>query len=153
MANVPGLRSPYDKVGRLIHFGRMLDKVRLHAAGKLPADYMKNLGESHPGFADGRVCRFLGIPYAEVVKRTLHGGTDEEIYAWAESRGKPRTDEECYIFNTFMAKRGWRDERTDGRNKHVAESGLTGKPIETMFDFIDYDEGRDPAKHRGWIAS
>jgi len=25
-------------VGRFVYFGRMLDKIRLHAAGRLPAD-------------------------------------------------------------------------------------------------------------------
>ena len=51
--NVPGLRSAYDQVGGIVHFGRMLDKIRLHAAGKLPADYRENLGI---GF-DGAVCK------------------------------------------------------------------------------------------------
>ena len=41
MPNIPGLRSCYDKVGRLIYFGRMLDKIRLHAAGQLPPDYAR----------------------------------------------------------------------------------------------------------------
>ena len=38
MPNVSGLRSPYNRVGRLVYFGRMLDKVRLQAAGRLPLD-------------------------------------------------------------------------------------------------------------------
>ncbi len=46
MPNVPGLRSCYDKVGRLIYFGRMLDKIRLHAAGQLPPAYDENLGDA-----------------------------------------------------------------------------------------------------------
>jgi hypothetical protein len=29
------LRSPPEKVGGLVHFGRMLDKIRLHARGEL----------------------------------------------------------------------------------------------------------------------
>lgn len=45
MAHVPGLRSPYAKVGRLVYFGRMLDKIRLYAAGQLPAEYVANLGD------------------------------------------------------------------------------------------------------------
>ena len=78
MAHVPGLRSPYVKVGRLVYFGRMLDKIRLHAAGKLPvADYAANLGK---GF-DGRCCNFLRVNYDELKARTLAGGTDEEILA------------------------------------------------------------------------
>jgi len=38
MPHVSGLRSCYAKVGRFVYFGRMLDKIRLHAAGRLPAD-------------------------------------------------------------------------------------------------------------------
>jgi len=44
MPAVPGLRSPYAKVARLVYFGRMLDKIRLHAGGQLPAEYVANLG-------------------------------------------------------------------------------------------------------------
>lgn len=39
---VPGIRSSYEKVGGIVYFGRMLDKIRLHAAGQLPDGY--NLG-------------------------------------------------------------------------------------------------------------
>ena len=30
-----GLRSPYEKVGGLFYFGRMVDKIRNHAKGEL----------------------------------------------------------------------------------------------------------------------
>ena len=33
----------------------------------------------------------------------------EMIRDWAEQHGKVHTDEECDIWNMFMAKRGWRD--------------------------------------------
>ena len=39
---VPGLRSPYDKVGDIVYFGRMLDTIRWQASGRLPDGY--NLG-------------------------------------------------------------------------------------------------------------
>src|SRR5512142_746966 len=55
MPHVPGLRSCYAKVGRLVYFGRMLDKIRVQAAGRLPAEYQPNLGA---GF-DRRCCGFL----------------------------------------------------------------------------------------------
>ena len=45
MPQIPGLRSCYAKVGRFIYFGRMLDKIRLHAAGKLPPEYVEKLGD------------------------------------------------------------------------------------------------------------
>src|ERR1700729_4124246 len=63
MPFVPGLRSPYAKVGRLVYFGRMLDKIRLHAAGRLPADYIENLGDKNPGVFDTRCCRFVRASY------------------------------------------------------------------------------------------
>ena len=85
MPHVPGLRSCYAKVGRLVYFGRMLDKIRLHAAGKLPAEYQKNLGDAQTFVLEGRCCRFLGIRYADLRERTLAGGTDEELLALHEA--------------------------------------------------------------------
>lgn len=153
MPAIPGLRSPYDKVGRLVYFGRMLDKIRLHARGELPADYVANLGDARgPFYFDARCCRFLGVTYAEVRERTLAGGTDDEILAWCHERGGARTDEECHIWNRFMMKLGWRDERSAALQERIAEYGLAGKnlPIETFFDLFEYDEGRDPAATRPW---
>ena len=144
---VPGLRSNYDKVGRLVYFGRMVDKIRLHAAGKLPADYQPNLGK---GF-DLRCCTLLGIDYAALVQRTLAGGTDEEILAWAHEQGGPRTDDQCLWWNGFMMKRGWRDDATPLLQKRIKEFGLEGKPIETMFDLNEFDEGRDPVASQAWL--
>jgi Domain of unknown function (DUF5069) len=151
MPSVPGLRSPYVKVGRLVYFARMLDKVRLHAAGKLPAEYQANLGETRPHLFDARCCRFLGVPYAELVARTRPGGTDEEILAWCEDRGAKRTDDECNAWNRFIMKIGWRDDRSAVLQERVREYGLTGITIETFFDLIDYDEGRDPVAAKPWL--
>jgi Domain of unknown function (DUF5069) len=153
MPHVPGLRSPYAKVGRLVYFGRMLDKIRLHAAGKLHPDYHSNLGDSKPGMFDTRCCQFLGVSHAELTRRALKGGSDEEILAWAEQKsGRGRTDDECVIWNGFMMKRGWRDDAasTERLRKRIADGGLAGKPIETFFDFIEFDEGRNPAAERPW---
>jgi hypothetical protein len=150
MPHVPGLRSVYAKVGRLVYFGRMLDKIRLHAAGQLPADYVDNLGDGKFLTLDGRCCRFLGVPYAPLRERTLAGGTDDEILAWVHARGIARTDEECHMFNRFLLKLGWRDERSAVLPQRILDSRLTGKPIETILDHIEYDEGRDPVADRAW---
>lgn len=150
MPHVPGLRSVYAKTGRMIYFGRMLDKIRLHAAGKLPPEYVANLGDGKPNQLDGRICRFLGIKYDELRDRTLAGGTEEEILAWAQARGTPRTDEECHIWNRFILKLGWRDERSSVLPERIKAAGLEGKPIETIADHIEYDEGRDPVATRAW---
>ena len=147
MPSVPGLRSPYVKVGRLVYFGRMLDKIRLHARAALPADYTANLGI---GF-DGRCCHFLRIAYDELKTRTLAGDLgDEALLAWAHERGGARTDEECETWNGFMMKRGWRDSGAEILAKRIRDSRLEAKPIQTMFDYLDFDEERDPVSRRAW---
>lgn len=147
MPHVSGLRSCYEKTGGLVYFGRMLDKIRLHAAGKLPADYHANIG----GGFDARCCSFLRVPHAELKERTLAGGTDEEILAWAFQRGGTRSEDECLIWSRFMSKIGWRDDRAPVLKQRIVEYGLTGKPIETFFDLNDYDEGRDPVGTQAWL--
>ncbi|MET0263606.1 MAG: gluconokinase, GntK/IdnK-type [Rariglobus sp.] len=146
MPHVPGLRSEYSLVGRLVHFGRMLDKIRLHAAGRLPADYQANLGT---GF-DGRTCSFLGIDYAALKTRVLAGGCDEEILAWTHEQGGPRSDEQCTIWNRFMMKSGWRDDRTPVLRERITSHGYEAAGLQTMFDFNDFDEGRNPVANRSW---
>ncbi|HEY1110755.1 MAG TPA: gluconokinase, GntK/IdnK-type [Opitutaceae bacterium] len=147
MPAVPGLRSPYAKVGRLVYFGRMLDKIRLHAAGALPADYVANLGK---GF-DGRCLSFLRITYEPLRERTLAGDlADAQLLAWAEAQGGVRSDEECEVWNGFMMKRGWRDPGAEVLARRIRESALEAKPITTMFDYLDFDEGRDSVAARAW---
>jgi hypothetical protein len=151
MPAVPGLRSPYEKVGRLVYFGRMLDKIRLHAAGKLPADYLPNFGDERPTLFDARCCRFLGIHHVDLVARTPQGGSDEEILAWAHERGTPRSDDDCATWNQFLMKLGWRDASSARLQTRVAEACLEGRGVETFFDLIEVDEGRDPTAARRWL--
>ena len=138
--NVPNLRSCHDTVGGIVYFGRMLDKIRLHAQGKLPADYHENLGK---GF-DGRCCSFLHVNYDGIVARVKQGGTDEEILRWCFAHGRKPTDEEIEIWNDYMRKRGWRDSSSKRLVERLKESGLSHRTdIETFFDYIDADEGRE----------
>ncbi|MBL9203328.1 MAG: DUF5069 domain-containing protein [Opitutaceae bacterium] len=147
MPSVPGLRSPYVKVGRLVYFGRMLDKIRLQAAGRLPEDYQANFGKAF----DLRCCNFLRVRHDELQARTLAGDLgDAQLLAWAEQQGGARTDEECEVWNGFMMKRGWRDPAAGILARRIAESALHAAPIMTMFDYLDFDEGRDPVTPRLW---
>ena len=78
------------------------------------------------------------------------GGTDEEVLAWAHARGTQRTDEECHVWNRFILKLGWRDERSSVLPQRILDAGLTDKPIETIVDHIEYDEGLDPVATKAW---
>jgi gluconokinase len=136
---VDNLRSPFTKTAGLFYFPRMLDKIRLYAAGSLPAEYHPNLGA---GF-DERCLNFLGIDYDSLKERVSGGGTDEEILEWAYAHGKSRTPEEIEVWNEFMRKRGWNDEATERLHSRLQEAGFADrKDVQTFFDFIDLDEER-----------
>jgi gluconokinase len=135
---IPGLRRSDERIGGVVFFGRTLDKIRLHAQGKLPADY--NLGT---GF-DARVCRFLGVEYPLLVQRVLEGGTDEQIFEWCMRNGRTPTDEEILFFNSFLAKRGWRDETSKELEQMKRALGFAHRTdIQTFFDFHRADEEQD----------
>jgi hypothetical protein len=72
--------TDYQETKGLIYFARMLDKIRLNAAGKLAPGYF--CGVEDPTFFDSRCTRFLGVNYDELARRTLEGGSDEEILEW-----------------------------------------------------------------------
>ena len=139
--DVEKLRSPYIQCGGIYYFPRMLDKIRLHAATQLPIDYQANLG----GGFDSRCLSFLWIDYAPLVERVKQGGTDEEILEWAFNQGRKPSEEEIEIWNDFMRKRGWKDEMSERLAQRKRESGIQDRDdIQTFFDYIDIDEGRDP---------
>ena len=145
MVQYSGLRSPYVKTGGLVCFARMLDKIRAEAKGELPQEYRANLGR---GF-DANCCHFLRVDYEKVVQRVKQGGSDEEILQWCYDQGRRPTDEDMYVWNEFMRKRGWNDEISEILKRRKKESGMAGRSeIETMFAYIDADEGRSVKSDR-----
>ena len=133
------VRSPKEKIGGLVYFGRMLDKIRAHARGELPEEYQPNLGK---GF-DSKCVDFLRIDYATLAERVKEGGSDEEILAWCFERGRKPNEREMHFWNEFMRKCGWNDEISETLIRRKKEGGLADRAdIETMFQFIDADEGR-----------
>jgi gluconokinase len=139
---IPGLRSPADQVKGIVYFGRMLDKIRLYSSGKLPEGWHAALGTTMKGSFDARCCRFLHFDYAVLEEETLKGGSDEQLLEWAFQQGRRPSEEEIEIWNAFMTKRGWRDAGTQRLNERLAEIGLPPGTVQTMFEFIDLDEGR-----------
>lgn len=140
MDKIP-LRSPFKKVEGFVYFARMLDKIRAQAKNVLPPDYQPNLGK---GF-DQQCVAFLRVDYNQLVERAKQGGTDEEILHWCFSVGRQPSEDEVYVWNEFMRKRGWNDEVSETLKRRKKEAGMAGRSeIETMFAFIDADEGRSP---------
>jgi len=136
------IRSPRDQVGGIFVFGRILDKIRLQAReGRLPDGYHLGLIPGSRTF-DDRVCRFLGVEFADLQGRVLAGGTDEEILEWCFQTGRRPDAEQVEIWNGFMMKRGWRDSASAGLVQQRAEAGLGSREdLVTFFDLMDAEEG------------
>ncbi|HVU17306.1 MAG TPA: DUF5069 domain-containing protein [Candidatus Didemnitutus sp.] len=136
---VPGLRRDTEMVGGIVYFGRMLDKIRLKAAGKLPADYFT--GTAVRTHFDSRCCRFLGIDYEELRVRVLARGTDEEVLAWCFERGNRPTEDQIEVWNEFMKKRGWRDAGSAGFAEAKKARGFGERDdIQTWFELHAAEE-------------
>ena len=134
-----GLRSPYDKVGGLLYFGRMLDKIRSHAKGELPLEYEVNLGK---GF-DEKCLTFLRVRYEAVIEYVNLGLTEGAILESCFGMGHRPTEGEIYMWNEFMRKRGWHDDLSEMLDSGKKKEGMLSRSeIQTMFQFMDADEGR-----------
>ena len=132
-------RSGYDKVGGIYYFARMLDKIRMHAKGELPADYHANLGKG----MDGRCAGYLHVDYAALAERVKAGASDEEAFAWCQSNGRKLSEIEILIWNGFTSKRGWKDEASPMLQEVKERSGFGArKDIETFFEYFEVDEKR-----------
>lgn len=137
--------SDHVKTRGVVYFARMVDKIRLHAAQKLPADYVSHLGFSDVTSFDARCCRFWGLDYQQVKARTLQGGTAEEIFDDLFAGRQPLNAEQVFVWNLFLLKRGWRDSGTPGVTAEKAAAGIPDRAdVQTYVDMHDIDEGRDP---------
>lgn len=147
MPRVEGLRSPYDKtVVGLHHLGRMLDKIRLKLAGKLPEDFARNYGLSVG--LDGQLCGFLNLKFEDVEARVREGGTDEEIMEWLFARGLRPNRTQAFVWNEHSRKLGWNDRITAYNAKIKQEAGWEHLTAVTSFDLIEQSEEREPPPMR-----
>lgn len=132
-------KSPGEKVGGIVYFGRMVEKIRLMAAGELHPDLHANLGIAF----DKRCADFLGVKYDALREKVLEGMDDQQLLDWCFENGRRPTDEQIEVWNGFMCKRGWNDEASEILLRRKKESGFEARDeIQTMFQYIDADEGR-----------
>ncbi|MET0263599.1 MAG: DUF5069 domain-containing protein [Rariglobus sp.] len=137
--------SDHVKTRGVVYFARMVDKIRLHAAGQLPADYVGHLGLADVTSFDARFCRFWDLTYDLVKTRTLKGGTAEEIFDDLFAGRQPLNVEQVFVWNLFLLKRGWRDSGTPGVIAEKAAAGIPDRAdVQTYVDMHDIDEGRQP---------
>lgn len=135
-------RSPKETMDGWNYLPRFIDKIRLHLAGRLPADYQPNF--AHKGF-DAEWLKAAGLKaddFISVVKGTL---TDGEVCDWVWQNVK-KSPEEKAKFNQWLLNRG-REENDPAIRERLqmrkAESGLAHRDdLQTFVDYIDADEKR-----------
>jgi Domain of unknown function (DUF5069) len=136
-------KSFHEKVGGMLYFPRLLDKIRLYARGELRSDCHAALGA--PGRTDSLCCRFLRVEYEALKARVLQGGTDEEILQWCFQTGRPLDDTDILIWNEFIRKRGWNDNASARLADWKRESGHADRTdLSNIPDYTDALEGRQP---------
>jgi hypothetical protein len=137
-------RSPREKVGGLVHLGRLFDKVRLRHRG-LIQDY----NYLTAGF-DKYLLDYLGVKAEDLERRVLQGGTDDELLAWVKTHGKPLSEAEIRLWNMKILTGEPRDEAAKERYRArlMDIAAKRGVPVEslprvtTWVEAIELDEGR-----------
>lgn len=137
-------RSPKDKVGGMVHLGRLFDKIRLRRQGLIP-DY----NYLTTGF-DKYLLDYLALKGEDLERRVLQGGTDDELLAWVKAEGKAVSEAEIRMWNMKVLAGEPKDDMAKERfNARLMEiAAKRGVPIEslpkitTWVDAIELDEGR-----------
>ncbi len=136
------IHSPRQQVYGIVVFARIVDKIRLHAEGKLPDGYHIGPMPGNRTF-DDRLCKFLDVSFEALSARVLEGGNYEEIMDWCFEHGRKPDAEQIEVWNGFMMKRGWRDSGSESLHQQRIEAGFGAwHDIMTYFDLMDAEEGR-----------
>ncbi len=86
-------RSPRNRLGHYAVLARMIDKGRADIAG--------TVGEYHYACPiDQMLFGFKGVTAEEVKKLLASGATDEQVVAWFNTHGTPKTVEEIQAWST-----------------------------------------------------
>lgn len=134
-------RSPKEVMAGWTYLPRLVDKIRLHLAGKLHPDYQANF--LHKGFDKLWLDRAGVAPEAlvEVVRQSV---TDGEVCDWV-AKNVRKSEAEKAAHRDYLLNHG-RDgdpalrERLQMRKE---QSGLGHRDdIQTFVDYIDADEKR-----------
>lgn len=131
-------------LGGYIVLPRLIDKVRLHAQGKLPPEYVGNLLK--PGRTlDGWFLAFTGLAVEPLRQAILSAETDEAVLAWVKRHA---------IVHDEKAKRQWAEGisawRPDAAGLEARKRNYPdlADKVDLRFlsplDLIDMDEGRIP---------
>jgi hypothetical protein len=133
-------RSPRETMDGWPHLPRYIDKIRLHLAGKLHADYQPNFGK---GF-DGGWLKAAGVTHEQMIDVVKHSVTDGEVCDWVKRNVKKSASDKAALLQHMLNYPKADDGEGQARLKMRKEqAGLTHRDdIKCFVDFIDADEKR-----------
>ena len=133
-------RSPRETMCGWMHLPRYVDKIRLHLAGQLHADYQPNLGK---GF-DGAWLRAAGLTHEQFVEVVKHTTTDGEVCDWVRQNVK-KSDADKRAHADGMLNYPKPDDAPvlERLRQRKEAAGLAHRDdLKNFVDFIDADEKR-----------
>jgi hypothetical protein len=131
-------RSPRETMSGWVYLPRFVDKIRLHLAGKLHADYQENFTS---GF-DGAWLKAAGVSAQTMIDVVKNSVTDGEVADWV-AKNVRKTDAEKAAHRDFVLNRGKEDDAKARLKMRKEQAGLAHRDdIQTFVDFIDADEKR-----------
>jgi hypothetical protein len=126
--------SPRIRIGGYAILARTLDKGRADLAG--------TIGEFHFDCPlDNYLFGFKGVKGDDVKKLLAEGSTNEEIAAWIDANGEPKTEEEKKAWSDSVeAARPYDNpEKKEWFIGVCAEAGCD-PATSTLFDFLEADD-------------
>ena len=133
-------RSPRETMDGWPHLPRYIDKIRLHLAGKLHADYQPNFGK---GF-DGGWLKAAGVTREQMIEVVKNSITDGEVCDWVKRNVKKSSADKATLLQRMLDYPKADDAEGQARLKMRKEqTGLVHRDdIKCFVDFIDADEKR-----------
>ena len=133
-------RSPRETMAGWSYLPRYIDKIRLHLAGKLHADYQENLGK---GF-DALWLKHAGVTHEQMLEVVKRSTIDGEVCDWVRTHVRKTPAEQAAHRDDLLGRPRAGDEKAVERLKmRKAESGLSHRDdLTTFVDYIDADEKR-----------
>jgi hypothetical protein len=133
-------RTPRETMDGWMHLPRYVDKLRLHLAGKLHADYQPNLGR---GF-DGMWLKAAGLTHEQFIEVVKNSPTDGQVCDWVRCNVKKSPAEKAAHREDMLAYPKPDDAAACGRLKlRKEQAGVAHRDdVKTFVDLIDADEKR-----------
>jgi hypothetical protein len=133
-------RSPRETMDGWHYLPRYIDKIRLHLAGRLHADYQENLGKAFDGFW----LKAAGVTHEQFVEVVKNSLTDGEVYDWVRKNVKRAAAEKDAHWEDVLSRPKAGDEGAHARLKMRKEQcgGAHRDDVKTFVDVVDLDEKR-----------